>query len=215
MRDVLPDEVIDAIKDHLSTRAAEVQGAVWESASQEEDSLTGDFFGSLRTSKRSEMVEGREYRWSVTYKKLRGRGPGAPEKKTGTDGIFEVEVEDTNVGVIHRKALPFQAKKNWTGKDSRLVEQTKTMEKLTNGASGVIDYSSDGFSGSDGSTVLENEGRPPRNRSSAGEYLGRVVECRSGSRNVFYDAARGLLLVNDIAVRLFVEHRLRVSVEVI
>ena len=78
----------------------------------------------------------------------------------------------------------------------------------------MIDYSSEGFTALDGRDVLETDGRPPERRVPAGEYLGRVVECTSGSREVFYDASRGLLLVRSRAIRVPIKHRLRVSVEI-
>ena len=214
MRDVLPDEVVNAIKSHLRDRANRVEQQVWESSHEDEDALTGDFFGSLRTKDRTVRVNGRECRWSVTYKKPRGRGQNAPEKRVGADGIFEVEVEDVESRELDRKGLPFQAKKGWCHRDADLVEQVKKMEDVCEGASGVIDYSPDGFTALDGRAVLENAGRPPENRMSVGKYLGRVVECASGSRDVFYDASRGLLLVRSRAIRVPIKHRLRVSVEI-
>ncbi len=213
MRDVLPEEVVQTIKSHLRDRANEVQQQVWSSSHEDEDALTGDFFGNLRGSG-SLTVDGREYRWSVKYKKLRGRGQNAPEKRVGADGIFEVEVEDVESGELERKALPFQAKKIWRGRDGELVEQVQKMEEICAGASGVIDYSPEGFTALDGRAVLESNGRPPKRRVPAGEYLGGVVECTSGSRDVFYDASRGLLLVKSRAVRMPIKHRLRVSVEI-
>ena len=36
--------------------------------------------------------DGHEWRWKVNYKKFRGRGKGAFEKRIGADGIVQIEV---------------------------------------------------------------------------------------------------------------------------
>ncbi len=255
LRDVLPDVVVDHLKDYLRGRAREVQADVWASAHLEEDTITGDFFGSVRkretirtlgedqagergplervgelpnsesrltrrflgemgTSGGDLGVGGRGYHWFVTYTKLRGRGYGAEEKFTGSDGIFEVEVEDLDTREIHRKGMPFQAKKNWRTRDGTLLEQVRKMERIAQGASCVIDYSEEGFTAVRGSAVIESDGRRPQVMSSAGDLLAEAVECTVGRRGLTFDAARGIFVVGGAAKRMAIGHRLRLTVEV-
>src|SRR5258706_12006601 len=109
MLDVLPIPVYIEIRKHLIDRSKEAVES-WESASDEEDALTGELGKTLRKNWTSPvLVNGQSWSWRVDYKKFRGRGRDAFEKTSGADGIFQLEV---TIGLEKFfKGVLFQAKK--------------------------------------------------------------------------------------------------------
>ena len=92
MQDVIPKGVFGAIQNHLRNRIAHAEQG-WEAGEEEEDTLTGDLGGSLRTGGWIRSIQDDiPWHWRVTYKKFRGRGVNALESETGADGIFQIEV---------------------------------------------------------------------------------------------------------------------------
>ena len=71
----IPKYISTQLRNHILIECAVAQ-ARWEFANQEEDTLTGDFFGRIRTNWQSYN----EYEWRFHYNKVRGRGQGALEK---------------------------------------------------------------------------------------------------------------------------------------
>ncbi|TBO44472.1 hypothetical protein [Pedobacter kyonggii] len=75
----IPYEVKNAIKNHLKEHC-EIALEGYESANEEEDTLTGDLGATLRI--RNQKVEVKEaqagnqgtWNWSINYHKFRGRG---------------------------------------------------------------------------------------------------------------------------------------------
>lgn len=111
IRQYLPDIIYTAIQSHLREGANSAERG-WESGNDEEDTLTGDLGANLRRHWSNPVsINGHEWKWQVTYKKFRGRGPNALENLCGEDGIFQIEVENTETLEITGKGLPFQAKK--------------------------------------------------------------------------------------------------------
>lgn len=211
--DLLPTAVAEDIKRYLAQRAERSRMVSWNSSAADEDALTGDLFGQLRTSTvREKLVDGRLYQWRVDYTKLIGRGKNAPEKQCGADGIFELEVADDQ-GSLLRKGLPFQAKVEWKHRNGDLLEQVQKMERVIGYAGAVFDYGPVSFTATNGSNVINSDGRPPDDKPSLGEYLGRVVECTAGHRGLYYDASRGILVNGERMIRFNVRHRARVVVE--
>ncbi len=222
MRDVIPNPIFEAIQRHLRTVGDNAQTA-WPAANAEEDTLTGDFCGRLRTEpQRIRVNGGQQWEWSVRYKKFRGRGKGAFEKRSGADGIIDIEV--TSNGAKLYKGLLFQAKKGDLRADADLTEQVRNMESLAKGSSAVFDYRKDGYRAVPGDVFLE---RGPdrriliqRNEHPLGAFLGdEFLPCSKGLRGMYYDAVRELLLVpiigaNDVrAIPVELHHRLRIDVE--
>lgn len=121
------DVVRGVLADHYRVSiAAAVRG--YADSAADEDAVTGALGQALR-GEGTIRLDGKVVRWTTRYRKLRGRGRGAPEKMLGADGIFEVELEDDE-GVRSRKSLPFQAKNNSPSYgDSHLRRQAKGLRE--------------------------------------------------------------------------------------
>jgi hypothetical protein len=214
LRDVIPNPIFEAIQKHLRAVGNDAQTA-WPAANAEEDTLTGDFCGRLRTEpQRIRINGGQQWEWSVRYKKFRGRGKGAFEKRSGADGIIDIEV--TTDGEKLYKGLLFQAKKGGLGVDARLTEQVRNMENLAKGSSAIFDYRKDGYRAVPGDVFLE---RPDRRivegeEHSLGSFLGdEFLPCDRGLRGMYYDAVRELLLIPGRgAIRVELRNRVRIDV---
>ncbi len=197
MRDILPDDVVDAIAKQYRDATRE---AVKDFDGQhgDEDSLTGALGSVLRQHTHGTLRVGDiEYRWRTTSVKLRGRGKGAPEKRTGMDAIVELEVW-SNGEVKGRKSLPVQSKKQWHGTDRLLGNQAGKIAALPGGGI-IIDYEPDNYSAVNARTAAQAGGNRANVPDDAIRELGDVLaeeflECKVGSRNVYFDAVRGLLV---------------------
>lgn len=109
----LPPSVIKKLRNQYRNGVRMAQRG-FSSAVADEDSLTGALGQEFaRLDDISVLIGRRQYTVSVNWTKLRGRGPGAPEKPYGADGIFQIEVWDPLGKSVQRKGLPFQAKTNW------------------------------------------------------------------------------------------------------
>jgi len=222
LRDVIPEPVFEAIRDHLRDVGNSAQSA-WSAANAEEDTLTGDFCGRLATGPREIHVDGTErWQWSIRYKKFRGRGPGAFERRSGADGIILVEVTPIANGVTLYKSLLFQAKKGDLRLDADLIEQIRKMERIAHGSSVVFEYRQDAYRAVPGTSFLERKSdrrtSVERNEHPLGSFLGdEFLPCNSGVRGMYYDAVRERLLIpvgNDIrAMKVELRHRLSIEVE--
>lgn len=134
---LIPEAVIPLLEDHIKKNCKKAETA-WEFANQDEDTLTGDFLGNLRTPG---WIGDSNYQFRFFYNKVRGRGNGALEKLTGTDGIITIELQLGN----HRsivKSIVFQAKKqgNVSGKAQKII-----MDKYFPDANVIFRYSPDSF----------------------------------------------------------------------
>jgi hypothetical protein len=216
--DIIPRPVLERIQGHLRERA-EVGERGWEAGAEEEDTLTGDFCGSLRTAWTEVATADGTWHWRIEYKKFRGRGTGALEKQLGADGIFQIEAHSAS-GEIVAKGVLFQAKKTRGRSRSDLREQVRKMEEFAPGSSAVFEFGPDGYKAAPGSIVLREIQREPKRIPRAeepiGDYLaGRFVPCESGLRGMYYDAVRKILVVpsggNIRMVPMTLRHRVRIN----
>jgi hypothetical protein len=146
MRDVLPAAVLGVIADHYRAGVRQAE-RMYPIHAAEEDALTGALGQAISMPEPRVIEAGRNlYQVQISYRKIRGRGVDAPDKRYGTDGIFQIEVLDRSRpnGVVW-KGLPFQAKKNWRTKDLRLKHQAELMVAQHGGI--IVDYSPRGYSG--------------------------------------------------------------------
>lgn len=222
MRDVIPEPIFEAIQKHLRTVGDNAQTG-WPAANAEEDTLTGDFCGRLRTDPQRIRVKGGEqWEWSIRYKKFRGRGKKAFESTSGADGIIEIEVTTNEVKFF--KSLLFQAKKGDLRVDAKVTEQVRKMENLAHGSSAIFEYREDGYRAVPGDVFLERRSDRriliQRNERPLGSFLGdEFLPCSKGLRGMYFDAVRELLLVpiigtNDVrAISVELHHRVRIDVE--
>lgn len=135
--DVIPHPLFDAIERHISSNCSGWTARSWNSARAEEDTLTGDFLG--RFEKPSTISDAYpDWQWDMTYKKIRGRGPKAPESVTGADGIFDVTVKDSSGKTLFQKAFLFQAKMAKSFSPATTLPQAMAMEKISKDCSVVV-----------------------------------------------------------------------------
>jgi hypothetical protein len=219
MREVIPSGVFEAVQGHLRARAESAQVG-WESASDEEDALTGDFCGALRSGWDTMQASNGAWRWRVQYKKFGGRGNNAFEKDSGADGIVQVEVHGPS-GEIATKGVLFQAKKVAGSSRSDLPEQTRKMEDLAPRGSAVFEFGPNGYRAAASTVILREITNEPRRiphpHDPIGEYLAdQFLVCVSGLRGMYYDAVRKILVVPvegaNRVVPLSLRHRVRLEV---
>jgi len=195
----------------------------WGVNKAHEDSLTGAAFADFHMRRsRKVLVDSTEWRWRVRTRKFGSGGKASEERRTGADGIVEIEVRHLPSGMLDLKGLLVQAKKEWSGADPRLAGQVRRMEELAPGCSAAVDYSPRGYSAAAGTVVLEAEGNRRRVPDSdvvpLGDFLAdRFLPCEVGLRGLYYDARRELLHLppnpaRPDAVALFIPERLRIEV---
>lgn len=210
MRDILPPAVYESVRKHLAARArVAIEG--WESGADDEDVLTGDLGATLRTGWRSVHLRGASgWRWRVSYKKFRGRGPGAFEKSSGADGIFQVEITSETDKIF--KGLLFQAKRTRSS-HAKLLLQVDRMEKIAENGSAIWFYEPSGYLALPGAAYLvapEYKVLEPLDSFLSETFL----SCATGLRGMYFDAVRGLLLLpNGFAHRVTLRHKITVEIE--
>lgn len=165
---------------------------------------------------------GAVYRWGISYKKFLAKSKRSVEKRLGADGIFQIEYEDLRTGEMVTKGLLFQSKNQWKGRNQKLLGQARDMERFLPRGGAVFDYGPNGYTACDATIAIQRDGdrgRVAKNEMLAlGEYLvSRFMECRSGTRGAYYDAARNVLLIPDQRNgfderRFFVESRFRIEI---
>jgi hypothetical protein len=192
LRELVPSLVLATIREQLITGVADAE-ANFEDSEADEDSLTGALGQSIARSHRVAILEGdHEYVIRMRYRKVRGRGRGAPERPFGADGIFQIEVLNGDKASVWRKGLPFQSKKRWFGTDSRVVAQARKMINAT-GTGLVIDYSESGYRACPATVAIEHGGRAREIREARqlrplGQVLGNdFLECRIGAEGLYFD----------------------------
>lgn len=178
MKDILPDLVIDSLRDRYLAAVSDAE-STFDMNYGDEDALTGAF-GQAIAVPRNQIFSTPEgvYTVDIGYTKLRGRGKNAPERIYGSDGIFQIKVFDSRGNVIRSKGLPFQSKKNWKGTNNKLSDQAKDMERYTPGGN---------------RSQLTKEGKLKR----LGQLLGNeFLNCEVGTLNLFYDPKQELYKID-------------------
>lgn len=144
-----------AIKDHFEN---EIHSAVqsYRFNDADEDSLTGALGQALSTpakvvTKAAKIL----YSFTVESHKILGKGPGAPEKRTGADGIFQVRLWEGEK-LLFDKGLPFQAKKTSHYRQSAVMEQAELMYKTSNSGL-VLRFGSEGYDAADVRQMLDTK----------------------------------------------------------
>jgi hypothetical protein len=102
----VPKEIIEILSSHIQSNCGRAESG-WEHAREDEDTVTGDFFGIMRTGWNSTG----SFSWRFSYNKFRGRGGKALEKIVGGDGIITIHFTDGLKDIQYYKSLVFQAKK--------------------------------------------------------------------------------------------------------
>ncbi len=165
-------------------------------------------------------VGGHVYRWRAFHEVLSSQGPNTAESEFGGDGVFQLEVLDEAGRVVRRKALMFQAKKDWRGANKKLLKQAEDMVAYTPSAI-VVDYRRTGFTGVAAVDVIEAGGNrrfvPQERQKRLAEILGdEFVRCRRGSVGVFWNPeTQALELETGVRVtrRVPIRHVMTTSVQ--
>jgi hypothetical protein len=189
VRDILPEGVINSIRDRYLAGVADAE-AKFQFSRGSEDSLTGALGSAISMPAPIVFQDGPDdYSYQVYYRRVRGQGRDAPEKTYGADGIFQIEVLDQDGRPIRRKGLPFQAK---VGRSSakRLISQAQSMVD-TVGQGLIVEYSPTGYKAIPAATVIEHRGRRRTLRpseQSLGQVLGNeFLQCRAGVEGLYYN----------------------------
>jgi len=217
---VIPLEVKDAIYARLS-EALNAAADAYDSASDDEDTLTGDVCGGLRTPPRRIFVAQSvaeipgEWTWSITYRRLRGRGPGAPERLIGADGVFELTLDYG--GHSETKSLLFQAKIEEKAEGS-LLEQALRLSTWREAAF-VLVYARNGVFAVVLDDVVASHGRLAGvRRVPLGDFLGReYLACLIGDVDLHWDRKRQILIwraMNGevVAVPFSAKHLVKIAI---
>jgi hypothetical protein len=88
--------VLQAIREHVEASVEHAE-AGYSSAQEEEDTITGELGGALRTrgvqtvNVTDDQIPG-TWRWNINYSKFRSKSGEATESIVGADGILEIRV---------------------------------------------------------------------------------------------------------------------------
>ena len=187
---LLPDGLKALIRDRYLAGVSDAQ-AKYPFSAADEDSLTGALGNSISMAHEMVFSDGqKQYSYQISYRKIRGRGPRAPEKQLGADGIVQIEVRDEHGR--RTKGLPFQAKKGWRNADSNLLAQARRMLE-TAGDGIVIDFGPNRFSACRAEDVVHNQAnRKLIDRAGKTRPLGQLLgddflDCHIGTPGLFFD----------------------------
>jgi hypothetical protein len=199
LRDI-PEVVVRMVRRHFyaGVKEAEVR---FRYHAADEDAVTGALGERLIEPEVHITVGDQVYRWNAVYHKLRGRGLGAPEKRIGADGIFQLEVLDQEGRFVVRKGLLFQSKVDWHGTDQRLFGQARDLLAQSS-SSVVIDYSRNGYRAIPATDVVAAGGNRRRVHRGASKSLAEVlgdefVGCTRGDRGLYWEPEREQLIIGS------------------
>jgi hypothetical protein len=195
MRDLLPSAVLDVLRDRYVAGVANAE-ATFDESRADEDAVTGALGQSIAMPQPMLVATPEaEYFVRISYRKIRGRGPNAPEKRYGADGVFQISVTDRHGRIIRQKALPFQSKMNWRGKNASLANQASHMEQELGGGL-VIDFSQNGYKACPSQSVAAGRGsRTAVDRYGVMRPLGQILsrdflDCVIGKQGLYFDVAQ-------------------------
>lgn len=217
MKDLLPQAILDKIGAQYRT-AVDQASESYGDFEADEDSVTGALGQKMRDVVSGVLeVGGREFGWATTVRKLRGRGPGAPEKKIGADALVELEVWDTDGTMAGQKLVAIQTKSEWTGTDRLLPDQARKLARLVGGGI-VVDFREGDYRAVGADVVKRAKGDrrkvPDAKMRPFGDLLADdFLGCRVGSRDTYFDTARELLVEPGVRARPFTaKHRILTKV---
>lgn len=186
----LPPQVLQAIREHVEKAVRHAESG-YTSAQEEEDTVTGELGGALRTDGEQvvNVTDGNlpgTWRWSITYSKFGSKSQDATESIVGADGILEIRVGSPERD--QRKSALFQAK-NTLKRDPKLIEQCAKMS-IWREAAFVISYTAKGYKAytlddiliAQGSIAKANNGTPV-----APWIIDTFIGCRIGHSDLYYN----------------------------
>jgi len=187
---LVPQGLIRRLRTHFTEKIEEaVQRYRFNDA--DEDSLTGALGHALSTPHPIVVTafKGAVYSFSIESYKILGKGPGAPEKRTGADGIIQISVEGEGKAIF-AKGLPFQAKKLNRYHEAEVAPQAADMFR-TSRSGIVLRFGPDGYDARDvRHSVLEASDeviQTPRGFAPLGTVMGDwFLKCEIGRRGLIF-----------------------------
>ncbi|NTW88364.1 MAG: J domain-containing protein [Desulfobulbaceae bacterium] len=186
----IPRQVLQSIREHIDTAVKHAESG-YSSAQEEEDTITGELCGALRT-KGVKVVEVNDeeirgpWRWSITYSKFRSKAKHATESILGADGILQIHIGSSQKE--QQKSALFQAK--IAGKvDPRLVGQCAKMS-VWREAAFVISYSANGYRAFSIDDILQSRGsisEAENGQPFANWIIESFIGCRIGHPSLYYE----------------------------
>jgi hypothetical protein len=183
----IPDAVRDRMSGHIRQAVARAVRE-FESGHEDEDTLTGHLGARLQVGERRVRVTEAEvpgtWRWSIDYRKFRGRGKDAAEHLIGADGILELSVKHGRQGQ-HKSAL-FQSKVNGS-LDETAIRQLVMLSNWREAAF-LIEYAETGYT----AVELDEALRAGLNRNPAvgidlaSFLIDRFIACTVGDDELLY-----------------------------
>ena len=186
----IPPEVLKSIQEHVVDAVRHAESG-YTSAQEEEDTLTGELGGALRT-RGVQFVEVTNWnimgtwKWSINYSKFRSKARDSTESIVGADGILEIRVGSPEKD--QRKTALFQAK-NTQKKDLKLVEQCAKMS-VWREAAFVINYTAKGYSAYSIDDILKSGGSISKVKKITGLaswIMDVFIACQVGHPDLYYD----------------------------
>jgi hypothetical protein len=194
----VPEEVIDTLSSYIQANCGRAERS-WKRANEEEDSITGDFFGNLSTE--GGIVD--DYSWGFYYNKFRGRGKNALEKIVGADGIITIHYIDPTENIEYYKSLAYQAKK--VGGQIK-QDQLQKMRRYFPDGNMVVVYGPTGY------TAYENT--PSEALRLCDLITNNFLACKIGIEGLYYDDdARRLILPATTPVTGVIGERFLMEIE--
>ncbi len=179
---IIPNNVQRELAKYIKEKCPHAESG-WEFSNQDEDTITGDFLGNLRTNG-WQTADGFTYRFS--YNKVRGRGPKAMEKEIGADGIITIELNEN--GETSFKSFMFQAKKEGNKTDKIQIAK---MDFLFPNANVVFRYGPNGY-------FIENY----EEEMSICKFIADVfLNCKFGIIGLHYDFRRNRIRVHNLGLK--------------
>jgi hypothetical protein len=191
LRDLLPGFIHKLLRDRYLAGVADATVHYGQHRA-DEDAVTGALGQAIAMTPIAYTGPEGSFQVEVRYDKIRGRGPNAPEKVFGTDGIFQIRVSNLDGSVARQKALPFQAKKEWTGTDPKMPSQCNEMLDHFGGGL-IIDFTDGSYEACNADTARAADyNRRFLHERRLMKDLGHLLaddflDCAIGIRDLYFD----------------------------
>lgn len=173
---IIPSNIQKELAEYIKNRCPRAENG-WNYSNQDEDTITGDFLGNLRSDG---WRYADNFRYNFYYNKIRGRGKNALEKRTGADGMVTIELDEN--GIKTYKSFAFQAKKVGNRTNPSQIEKMKIFFPKGNV---VFRYGPEGY-------YLENY---DGSEMKICEYIYNVfLKCKHGIVGLRYDHKKNIFI---------------------
>lgn len=186
LSDLIPDFVLQSLRDRIKAGVSDAE-TKFSYNRADEDAVTGALAQAISTAGPVNFHDLRgQFSYEIGSYKLRGRGPGAPEKHLGADGILQISVA-LNGKTCFSKGLPFQAKMTGGFGNQKVRGQAQDLWK-TSGTGVIIRFSDRGYTGADVREILRpggvRKGPPVRLAALFGDLF---LDCEVGRQGLIFD----------------------------